>query len=500
MAVESPAGWERFNRYVPEPATVEREADWVDIPAAAIPGIRYLVQPEPTSYSAGLFRRRLGAIARSVMAEGLGIPSSEPEPQFREASHAASRSGRTLTYQQQLDGHDVVGATAKVHFGRSGDFVVTGRARTRLRLRKPRSSIGRTPGEAAAAAAHALDLPVENALEPKLQVLPSPDDEARWVWRVAVLSDDPVADVRAYVDADSLELVLSYNIASALRGKATIYPRNPVATPAIEVSLSDLGPAPPNRLSGARLVVTPNNVAPLERPDRDFRVGAADLAFDEPNAYYHLRRALRYFTTLKGRHRRFDKPPFRPIDAIVRFRPAMQNSFYIPDKARIVFGPFQVGSGALAADILYHELGHAVSDNASRLSRGLAGSQSRGLSEGYSDYFAESALDDPHMLEWAFPAQARNAADPALRFAPGFVGKEHDVGGVWAAVLWGMRTQVGQADADRIAFDSLYLVGPDSTFADGRRSLLTVNGELFAAGKIGQDCAAVINAEWAKRT
>lgn len=507
MAVSSPEAWDRFNRFIPARPVLERASAWIDVPREQTAELVADLAPPILRAREGGGAVGLGRgiadslrVASSLMRLGLGTGVGRPEPDFRVVSHASSRSGRTLTLQQQAEGRDVVGATVKVHFGRSGDFVLTGRALSNLRLRSPRASVRTTAEAAGAAAAGALDLPRESVHAVELQSFPVADDEATWVWRVSLVSDEPVADVRAYLDATTLELTLSYNIASAASGPANVYPRNPKVSPAIQRQLVELDGGPPFRLAGARLVVTPSRVPPLERPVSDYLVRVGDLEFDEPNAYYHLRRGLRYFTALKGRRRAYASPPFRPVNAIVRHRPSRNNSFYVPDTGQLLFGSFDVGSSALSAEMLYHELGHAISDNASKLSRGLAGSQSRGLSEGYSDYFADSALDNPWMCDWVAPAFARNAADPNLRFGPGFAGLEHDTGAVWSGVLWGIRTQMGQADADRIAFESLYLVGPESTFEDGRRALQTANKELFGAGKTAHDGAAVIDQEWARRT
>jgi hypothetical protein len=507
MAVSSPEAWDRFNRFIPPRPVFERESAWIDVPRERSAELLADIAPSVVRSRDGGPAVRLGQgmaspvrVASSLMRLGFGTGAGRAEPDFRVVSHASSRSGRTLTLQQQAEGRDVVGATVKVHFGRSGDFVLTGRALSNLRLRSPRASVRTTAEAAGAAAAGALDLPRESVHAVELQSFPVADDEATWVWRVSLVSDEPVADVRAYLDATTLELTLSYNIASAVSAPANVYPRNPKASPAIQRQLIELDQGPPFRLAGARLVVTPSRVPPLLRPVPDLLVRETDLEFDEPNAYYHLRRGLRYFTALKGRRRPFASPPFRPVSAIVRHRPSRNNSFYVPDTGQLLFGSFDVGSSALSAEMLYHELGHAISDNASKLSRGLAGSQSRGLSEGYSDYFADSALDNPWMCDWVAPAFARNAADPGLRFAAGFTGLEHDTGAVWSAVLWGIRSRIGQADADRIAFESLYLVGPGSTFEDGRRALHSANKELFVGGKIAQDGAAVIDQEWARRS
>jgi hypothetical protein len=127
-------------------------------------------------------------------------------------------------------------------------------------------------------------------------------------------------------------------------------------------------------------------------------------------------------------------------------------------------------------------------------------SSSRGLSEGYSDYFANSALDDPHFGDWIAPTMARDSSNPNLRFGPGFDGPEHDTGAVWAALLWGIRSRVGARDTDRIAFESLFLLWPQSTFEDGLNALLSADSQLALAGQTSASHAQTIREEWEKRT
>jgi len=192
-------------------------------------------------------------------------------------------------------------------------------------------------------------------------------------------------------------------------------------------------------------------------------------------------------------------PPFRPIRAIVRDPASAQNAFYGPTKGELRFGDFGDRPSARSADIIYHEFTHAVSDMAARLPRGLANSEARGMSEGYSDYFSNTMLDDPRFGDWVAPAQARDSSNAALRFPLGFVGEEHNTGAVWAAMLWSLRARLGARTCDQIVFESLFFLSAQSNFADGRDGLVAADRMLAGVGPSNGPNEAAIEEEWSRR-
>jgi hypothetical protein len=508
MALSTPDTWRRFTN--------------VSVPLTAITG-----SPGINAAPSGAFGRSAKARAlnedttrNALFITGEQAPGTDPASAARElfsalnvapdeaterrhcraASVTGSRAGTNVVLQQQIEGHDLVGGNLKVTFAPSGAFVVTGRPLGDVAGRTPAEPATLTHEQSGAAAAAAFDLEPTSVTDTKLEVFPMADGTARWAYRVSLVVEEPCADVRAYVDAVSGDILLSFNIASAaaVPAWASVYPKDPLRTPTLRnVRLGDL--APGSELTGGRLVVTPFTPPAINRPDRNFRMTDLEVGFDEANAYYHLRRALLYFGKLRGRHR-FPAPPFRPIKAVVRDRSSPNNAFFRPLNNDLRFGDVGTRPTARSADVLYHEFSHAVSDIAARLGRSIEDSQSRGLSEGYSDYFANSALDDPVFAEWVSPPNRRDASDPSLKFATDFSGAEHLTGGVWAAVLWGIRQRAGAHDADRLAFESLFLLSPLSTFEDGIQALLSVDATLSAAGVTSASHETAIREEWAKRT
>ena len=125
----------------------------------------------------------------------------------------------------------------------------------------------------------------------------------------------------------------------------------------------------------------------------------------------------------------------------------------------------------------------------------------RRMSEGYSDYFACSALDDPRVGDYVTnkPSGARNIARAGLRFPAAYVGEEHVTGEVWASVLWEIRAQCGQALADKLALESLTFLNRNSTFVDGQAGLHTAASRLFPDGQTECDLGTVIDAAFDAR-
>jgi len=509
MALSTPPSWERFTQVNVSLDAVSGSPAISPRPSGAFGASFMPIAAEEDSNAifvrreAPIDRGRVGTAAETARRVFAALNVAPEEATAKECVRPVSTSGsradgRTVVLQQHVRGHDIVGANLKVHFSPSGAVVVTGRPLGDVRAREPRDQATVSAGDAGAAAAALFDLDPASVHETKLVVFPLAEGGARWAWRITLLVDDPVADVRAYVDAANRSVLLSFNVVSALRGRASIYAIDPLRTPTCRnVSLAELGPMPDDVLAGRRLVVSTGKPPALSRRDRDFRLTDADAGFDEANAYFHLRSALRYFSKL-GTARAFPTPPFRPIKATVRDFRAPNDAFYVPDSGELRFGDVGPRPTARSADVLYHELGHAVSDSAARLGRGLLNSEARGLSEGYSDYFANSALDDPRFASWVAPHAERDASNPALHFPPGFVGEEHSTGAVWASVLWSIRTQVGREETDRIAFQSLRLLNANSTFADGLRGLIAADSELSASGQ-RSGVRSAIQTEWDRR-
>jgi len=421
-----------------------------------------------------------------LSARFAGAPSSgafAPVVGTRRTGVRRTATGTHERFAQVVRGARVVGADGDLHEDARGVYGITGRPMGDLPARDPGGRPELDPREVLRACAEHFGLDSLRAAAPEPVVFPVGDGGA-WAYEVRFTVPEDAADVRAYLRADDLSLLLSSNVASAATGRARVYPSNPLTTPQlVEATLEGLD-APGRLLRGPALDVAPAAGARMVRPGGDFRTDPSDPDFDEPQVYFHAMQALAYFRALT------DPPllaaaPFAPMRILVRDPGSPDNAYYSPDTGELHFGLFDgERSSARCASVVCHELGHAVTDAICRLGRSFGrDSQSRGLSEGFSDYFAASQLDDPALGPYVFgdPHGARNASDAGLRFPPGFEGEEHDTGAVWAAVLWGLRGRAGAAATDRLAIESLEFLGPASTFEEARTALQTADARLFDA-------------------
>lgn len=485
----SPAEWDRFNvQHVDDLSAVTGTPGIAEVPAGKTLGLLdttyrqetpsgfFLVQAEQTAAPLGAFPSAERAL------QDLGAPpvSGDGITMLQKFSTA---TGTHLRARQTIGGIPIVGADLNVHADGESAYALTGRPVAELEKRRPEGRPPQPTEEVVSAVAAVFDLPVQHNINVEVVVFPF-SDSAVWAFRASFVVGDPVANVRAFFNAD-LELMLSYNVASsALPGRASVFPVNPLRTPGlVDVDLSDLGDAPPGQLSGIVVTISPGQPPPLSRPKRDFRLGAHQQGFDEAQGYYHVWQALQYYGALMDLAG-LSSPPFRPVRAVVNDPKSRDNAYFVPDTGDLLFGDFDgIRPSARSADIVYHELGHAFTDTICALGRGLPNSEARGMSEGYSDYFAASALDNPRMGDYVadLPEGARNCGKSDLRFPERFDGEEHATGEVWASFLWAIKQQIGQqdADADALAAGSLSFLSHSSTFEEGRAALIMADRRLF---------------------
>lgn len=421
---------------------------------------------DPAEISAGLSGAGRSGTAKSVLGT-------------RRRRLRTTASGTHADFQQLIRGAPVIGADVRVHQDSQGVFAVSGRPIGDLGERDPGAAPPFEPSEALRTCAERFEIDRELRSATVRQVIFPETEGATWAYEVTFVVPDHAVDVCAFLRADGLTLMLSYNIASTATGRASVYPVNPMQTPdLVEARLEGLDD-PGNLLRGAVLDVSQAAAARTDQGDGDFRVDPTDPSFDEAQAYHHLWRASEYFRSIADPGLMAAKP-FTPMTAIVNDPKSPNNAYFAPTTGELRFGLFGDRSSARSASVVFHEFGHAVSDGTCQLGRSYTpDTQSRGLSEGFSDYFAASALNDPRLGDYVADDErgARNCAD-AQNFSTGFVGEEHATGAVWAAVLWGVRGLLGQATADQLAIESLNFLNSTSAFDDAREALHSADEQI----------------------
>jgi Zn-dependent metalloprotease len=499
--VTAPDAWDRYYQ-------VHADLE----PILGTPGVPTASQGESLSAAGGSFvqaaqdgffllaEEPLDRDAVEVCAELAGVPkagafASTSGTRRREARHTGT--GTHVQVESLVRGARLIGSDVRVHRDAEGIFAITGRPIGELESRDPGSPPVANEAEALDTCAQRFEL--EDGLKAARveQVVFPEGDGATWAYEVSFVVPQHAADVRVFLRADDFSVLLSYNISSAAAGKARVYPVNPLQTEnLIDVAFDDLDD-PGNFLRGPAFDIRQGDGVRLDRAGGDFTADPAEPGLDEGQAYYQLHKIRSYFGTIVDAGL-LQQRPFTPMTATVNDPASPNNAYYQPSTGQLSFGLFGDRSAARSAAVVYHEFGHAITDAICELGRSkTSNTNARGMSEGFSDYFAAAALDDPRLGDYVSgnPEGARNCSDPTLRFAPDHEGEEHDTGAVWAAFLWSVRQRIEPTAADGIVIGSVDFLAPTSTFDEAVSALHSADKQLFAGAN-----EVVIDEEYRRRS
>ena len=413
-----------------------------------------------------------------------------------------------IIHQQRLQRVPIHRAYVTVHLNRAGrvylcknravprdlavpaaDFKIEKSSARRRALR----SVTKKEGQAKVLKAEPMWFPVRSKLRP--------------AYRVRVQRRKPRADWLIFVDGETGRILRKYDNLASATGVADLFDPNPV------IKLRGTGqllldgqvqPPPPNAytrvtlrdlnssgyLDGPR-VNTSLTRRRVQRKDRRFILSedfnSDTPAFEEVMAYFHGNEAIRYLESLgyRGARAIFREPI--PIDANGTEE---DNAWYSPHERSLTFGLGGVDE-AEDAEIILHELGHAIQD---AICPGFGQSQqAAAMGEGFGDYFAASFFADrkTRRYQTAFaswdgiedgmnPPRVRMLDEPLTfeSFDHGETGDEHDNGQIWSATLWDIRTALGRDLADRIILESHFQLDGFTTFARGARSIIDADCNL----------------------
>ena len=336
------------------------------------------------------------------------------------------------------------------------------------------------------------------------------------VWDVKLAVADPVADYRVVIDALNGEVRSQEDILRRVSGTANLFTPNPVVglgswtglkdrrdrNSAVLTSLRTSVPLPrldngQNCLRGEWVSATVGKEKVCE-PGLDFSaVKRKADAFEALMAYHHIDRTQNYlFSELFGKfsfaENNLERGPGDRRQVVRANAFAADNSFYSPVTFRIELGRGGVDDGE-DADVINHEYGHALQDDAVYLRSGGDSSYGEGnsnaagaMGEGFGDYVAammqhEYGTADGSPEEWCVaewdavsydaepPYCLRQTNNPSTLQAQilecGGRGNIHCVGEVWSSALYDLKGELGSdgnADVmDRIAMLYTYLL-PDA--------------------------------------
>ncbi|MCB1055229.1 MAG: peptidase [Acidobacteria bacterium] len=196
-------------------------------------------------------------------------------------------------------------------------------------------------------------------------------------------------------------------------------------------------------------------------------------AFEAVNTYYHIDSIMRYLNVTLG----VSIAPFQ-YSGGARFDPhglsGSDNSHYTGGNGVVAFGEGGVDD-AEDADVVVHELGHALHDWVT--SGGL--SQVNGLSEGIGDFVAQSysrsfgqwAPSDPQ-YQWVFNWDGHNPfwngriTNYGAVWPSGLVGQVHTDGQIWSTCMMRVWDALGRDETERAHWTGIGMTNGSSNQED----------------------------------
>ncbi|HEU4728978.1 MAG TPA: extracellular metalloproteinase [Kofleriaceae bacterium] len=140
--------------------------------------------------------------------------------------------------------------------------------------------------------------------------------------------------------------------------------------------------------------------------------------------------------------------------------------------------------------VIYHENTHGLSN---RLVGGgstgcLGGLQSGGMGEGWGDFMGSSFLNNPVVGAYVTGNATVGIRQFAMSNSPftyndiknGTLAEVHDIGELWAATLWDVRTQVGAAVAEQLVVSGMKLTPCNPTMLQARDAIIQADANLNA--------------------
>ena len=273
-------------------------------------------------------------------------------------------------------------------------------------------------------------------------------------------------------------------------GSATVFLPNPVADlqnqsltdqkdadyPALanayhRVTLTNLDGS--GRLVGDYANILSETGNPAYSPTNEFHYRRNDDRFEQVMAYFWITEAQKYIqrlgfgTTLR---------PVNNESQDVRINQwGADNSFSWDKKDMIKLGKGGVDD-AEDAEVILHELGHAIQDS-QQVPFGYGASfEARSIGEGFADYWAVTVSDvvaptpDPACVaDWDSVSYTSTVphclrrVDRNLHYPGDLNGRVHHDGQIWSRALWDIRLALGHLKADTIILEAQFDFAPDTT-------------------------------------
>ncbi|MCZ6601456.1 MAG: PKD domain-containing protein [Planctomycetota bacterium] len=320
-------------------------------------------------------------------------------------------------------------------------------------------------------------------------------------WKVRFPTDLPLGRWQVFVDAHTQQILELQDLMMYGEVQGNVWPSNPVRSPTRAVFplrdayvtvggqrtvtdenglFNDLGMSSvTTELAGPFADLINDDVADATYtgpPDVLWDYPVSDTHFEEVNTFYHLNIFHDWVSNYLG----FSGVDFQ-LPATVHFGTNFANAFYDGFAVEIAFGDGNPGLGTQSFaqdDIIYHEYGHFMFDQAINLGGG--NNEEGGIGEGAADYFAGAFGEDSELGEATVlggnirDLDNKNFLPP--RIYPDYLvnnGFEPHAGGeVWGGTLWDIRKTIGGDQMDPIAWEAMFFYPQTVLFLDGRDALV----------------------------
>jgi len=418
----------------------------------------------------------------------------------------ASAVGHTVRFTQTHRGVPVYDATTAITIRHDATvaFVVNG-YRSDVRLDDVTPSILADDALAIARAHLSPEGPLVH--EDARLVIVHAGGASRLVYDVALVpAIAPVGDWEIFVDAHTGEVVKAVDRAAYVDGTGTLYDPDPLSSAGAtygDPGFTDGGDAGTPELDAEVVTYTLRDISfdgatyRLVGPwaeIRDFEgpftgtyaQGSSEWlsnrqpeVFEASLDYWHIDNIMRWINVDLG----VTCEPFQ-YSGGARFDPhglnGADNSHYIGSTGTVSFGDGGVDDGE-DADVVIHEMGHAVHD---WLTVGGL-SQVNGLSEGFGDYLAASYSrslgqwdpSDPQ-YQWVFSWDGHNPfwggrrTDYGATYPGGLIGQIHTDGQIFSTCMMRIWDRIGREKIDRAVFEGLAMTGSSTSQQGAAEAIL----------------------------
>lgn len=206
--------------------------------------------------------------------------------------------------------------------------------------------------------------------------------------------------------------------------------------------------------------------------------------FEQTNAYYFIDRMQRYVQCLG-----FTNIGNRPVRVDAHYGTS-DNSFYIQPSVSGTAGDIHYGVGGVDdaedMDVIIHEYGHALSNEASPNSN--SGSQRMAIDEAIGDYFASSLSRTMYPYSaWynVFSWDGHNAfwsgrvTNSTKKYPTDITGNIYADAPIFSSALMDIHVQLGASKTDRLVLQMLYGLTSNMSMQDAAMLLVQADCSLF---------------------